>query len=88
MVIAQYVDGREFRSLRDGQLLTNSDAVAGEFGQWLFAEHHKEHIIVAHNFRCFDGPSIPKHSVDNQPKRVKVIEQGTQLLDLQYIRRK
>lgn len=65
MAIAQYADGKEFRLPRDGQLMRKSDAVAREFGEWLFAEHHKEHTIIAHNFPSYDGHFTLKHLLDN-----------------------
>ncbi|CAL1281716.1 unnamed protein product, partial [Larinioides sclopetarius] len=48
--VAQYTDGREkiFRGYSACQ----------EFCKWLFAPLHKNHTVIAHNMKGFDGQFI------------------------------
>ncbi|XP_055357527.1 uncharacterized protein LOC129602520, partial [Paramacrobiotus metropolitanus] len=81
-VVAQYVDGTEFRFPADGQPMTKE--VGQQFGEWLFSEQHRNHTIIAHNFRGYDGHFILKYLMDNKLKGVEVIKRGNQLLELRY----
>ena len=82
LVVAQYTDGTEFRFPSDDQLM---DGTATEqFGKWLFQPCHKNHTIIAHNFRSYDGQFILSYLLNNNLKGVSVIKRGNQLLDLQY----
>ena len=81
LVIAQYTDGTEFRFPNDDQPM---DGTASEqFGKWLFQPTHKNHTIVAHNFRSYDGQFVLSYLLDNNLKGISVIKRGNQLLDLQ-----
>jgi hypothetical protein len=79
-VIAQYLDGQEFRFPPDGVAMTGYNA-NNEFGKWLFHERHKGFTIIAHNFRAYDGQFVLQYMLDNGLKPV-VIKNGTKLMDL------
>ncbi|XP_055339180.1 uncharacterized protein LOC129588818 [Paramacrobiotus metropolitanus] len=81
-VVAQYEDGTEFRFPADGQPMTLD--VGRQFGEWLFLEQHRNHTIIAHNFRGYDGHFVLKHLLDNKLRGVEVIKRGNQLLQLRY----
>lgn len=63
--------------------MADNDAVAKEFGEWLFPGEHRDPTIIAHSFHSYDNHFILKYLLDNQHTGVKVIRRGTQLLDLQ-----
>lgn len=77
-LIAQYADGTKFRFPKDGQSVSDSDAVAKRFGEWLSA---KQQTIMSHNFRTYVGHFILKYLLG---KEIEVIKRGTQLLDFPY----
>ncbi|CAL2039315.1 unnamed protein product [Caenorhabditis brenneri] len=58
--------------------------VAAECTRWLFADHHKGYVVVAHNASGYDGQFILEQLITSSNMSPKLILEGTKLVFMEY----